>query len=86
MSDLISQLSRIIGTSDLPWFVRMSFGLLIGLVILYLILIFTTPKDLAGGKDLKAWVLDALKIVFGAVIGILSQAAGLAQSTTLPPH
>jgi hypothetical protein len=80
MNDVINFLARIIGVADLPWQVRMYFGLLIGLVLLYVgtifVPVFTSKADMSGVKTLQEWTMDALKIIIGAVVGVLS----------LPPH
>jgi hypothetical protein len=78
--DIIGQAARLIGTADLPWSVRMSFGLLIGVILLYIILLYVphpAGDNLKPFETFQDWVLDAIKAIFGAVVAILGHAAGL---------
>jgi hypothetical protein len=83
--DVIGQVARLIGTADLPWSVRMSFGLLIGVILLYIILLYVphpTGDNLKPFETFQDWVLDAIKAIFGAVVAILGHAAGLEKGDT----
>ena len=81
---VVTILARIFGVADVPWAFRWGIGLMIGLLALYLFLILHgTFSDAEGARELKAWVLDGLKITFGAVIGIIGQSAGLHQNSNV---
>ena len=82
-SDIIGKAARLIGTADLPWSVRMSFGLLIGVILLYIALLYVPPpRDIKTFQVFQDWVLDAIKAIFGAVVAILGHAAGLEKGET----
>lgn len=69
--------------ADLPWSVRMSFGLLIGVIALYTGILFLPHNDITSKplEHLQEWTLDAIKAVFGAVVAILGHAAGIEGET-----
>ena len=76
----IGYLGRLIGVSDVPWWFRWALGLIILMIISYIYMISHEFHNPEGANKLQEWLLDAIKIVFGVLIGILSQSAGLRQS------